>query len=247
MTRLVAACLLPVACYLQAQVLPVNLAPQVQGSSHTITLTWDYAVVPGVTFNLYHAPQACTTPPPVLTKIASGVVERTWVHKAVSPGAHCYAATAIQDGFESVYSNYAVALVPFVGPLVGLRLPLWDTLNYRYWTPETRMDWDRSFSLRQSEDGYTQTLHVKLPSYTFGRGMVTAQMVGSDLVQVFLDTAVVLTLSRFPEVDPEPVPGEECKGSAGVVVGQQGVYFCKPPSPLTKDGSGWTWRRLRWE
>lgn len=245
-----AACILYAACQLRGQIPPtVPILRATVGSSHTVTLAWDYALTLGVTFNIYHTSQgqACLAGSPILlTRVASGIVDKTWVYKSAPAGAHCYAVTAILNGEESTYSNYALALVPFVGPLVGLRLPVWDTLNYRYWTPETRLDWDRSFGLRQSADGYTQTFHVKLPSYTFGRGLMTAQVVGSDLIQVFLDSAYVLMLSRT-SADPEPVPGEECRGSAGVVVGQSGVYFCKPPSPLTADGSGWTWRRLRWE
>lgn len=49
-----------------------------------------------------------------------------------------------------------------MGPLIGTRLPLYDQLTKRYWTPETQLDWDSSFGLRQNADG-TQTVFVKFP------------------------------------------------------------------------------------
>jgi hypothetical protein len=47
-----------------------------------------------------------------------------------------------------------------IGPLVGLRLALYDTLTQRYWTVQTRFDWTNSFGLRDNGDG-TQTFYVK--------------------------------------------------------------------------------------
>ena len=135
---------------------------------------------------------------------------------------------------------------PKIGPTVGLRLPLWDLLYKRYWTETMRLDWDRSFGLRDNTD-MTRTLYVKTPALVAGAGIVTAYPANGDgQTMVAVDTAVVLT-NTAPGVTP--VEGADCYGSSSsaVRVTQAGVFFCVGPEPRRPDATGWKWRRLAWQ
>jgi hypothetical protein len=82
-----------------------------------------------------------------------------------------------------------------MGPLIGTRLPLYDQLTNRYWTPETRLDWDASFGLRQNADG-TQTIYVKFPpaqsSLPYVGGPTGAIVVSNDKNPPEIDIATTV-------------------------------------------------------
>ena len=86
-------------------------------TTHSATLSWNAPTdaTSATTYSVYRAVGPCT-PTPTLTKLASGIVPRTYVDTAVSPGPYCYAVTAVAGGAESVYSNLAAANVPSFAP-----------------------------------------------------------------------------------------------------------------------------------
>jgi hypothetical protein len=86
-------------------------------TTHSVTLNWNAPsdATAGTTYSVYRAPGPCTGTP-VMAKIVSAIVPRTYVDTTVAPGPYCYAVTAVAGGAESVYSNLAPAVVPSFAP-----------------------------------------------------------------------------------------------------------------------------------
>jgi len=135
---------------------------------------------------------------------------------------------------------------PQVGPAVGLRIPIWDYLNNRYWTEIMRMDWEQSFGLRKNAD-MTYTLYAKAPDLIAGLGITIVRPAGGDgRTQISVDTAIILNL-QSPGI-PLPEEGSDCysAGSGAVRVAQAGLAFCAGPEPRRQDSTGWQWKLMPW-
>lgn len=85
-------------------------------TTHSATLTWADTQNPaGTTYNVYRATGLCSGTP-VFSKLASGLVPKTFTDPTVSPGNWCFQVTATTAGIESPASNTAQAPVPNFAP-----------------------------------------------------------------------------------------------------------------------------------
>lgn len=86
-------------------------------SSHSVTVTWtassDAASNPTLTYNIYRAPAACGSVPPLafakVGTVSAGVL--TFTDSAAPLGSNCYVVTSLVNGLESVNSNTAPAVI----------------------------------------------------------------------------------------------------------------------------------------
>ena len=127
-----------------------------------------------------------------------------------------------------------------VGPMVGLRIPVWDYSQNRYlylkMNPEQFVvDVDPA----GTSDGVLSTKGAG--RYVFGSRFVVA---GTDPAYVSLDTAFVMHRVFFPNGLP-PVAGTSCDefGTGAVCAGRFGLFVC-----IDVAGQGkFTWARANLE
>lgn len=87
-----------------------------QALTHSVSLAWTDPNNPaGTTYSVYRATGLCSGNPSY-SKIATGIVGKTYVDTTVTPGNYCYYGTATFAGMESGPSPTAGGAVPSFPP-----------------------------------------------------------------------------------------------------------------------------------
>lgn len=97
--------------------------------NRSVDLSWTASVTPGVTYNVYRAPAACSPLPTNFVKQnAAPIATTSFSNTGVPTGTYCYYVTAAAAGLESGPSNNAGAAVGPIAP-TGLTVTVQVAVN----------------------------------------------------------------------------------------------------------------------